>query len=68
MHGIIKERLFGNFIDEDTRISDDSYIKITEICKKGYFQGRFNHKKRHMADTSKTIEVNTSRKLNRHSR
>lgn len=62
MHGIIKERLFGNFIDEQTRISEDNYSKITGICKKGYFQGRFNHKNRHIESSYKTIEVKTPRK------
>ena len=30
MHGIIKERLFSHFIDEDTRISEENYTKITQ--------------------------------------
>lgn len=34
MHGVIKERMFSNFIKEDTRISPDSYRKI----------GKINHK------------------------
>jgi SET domain-containing protein len=63
MHGIIKERLFSHFIDEDTRLSEDNYSKITGICKKGYFQGRFRHKPTPIPNISKTIEVNSSRKM-----
>lgn len=64
MHGIIKERLFSHFIEEDTRISDESYSKITGICKKGYFQSRFKNKNRQkIPDISKTIELKVSRKF-----
>lgn len=66
MHGIIKERLFSHFIDEDTRISEENYSKITGICKKGYFQGRFRDRSRHINHISKTIEVSAPRKLSNH--
>ena len=33
MHGIIKERLFSNFISDQTRLSDENYINIDEICR-----------------------------------
>ena len=55
MHGIIKERLFSHFIDEDTRISEENYTKITGICKRGFFHNRFHHKNRHIPNISNTI-------------
>lgn len=55
MHGIIKERLFSHFIDEDTRISDENYMKITGIGKKGFLKGRFRDRHRHIPNISKTI-------------
>lgn len=55
MHGVIKERLFSHFIDEDTRISEENYMKITGIGKKGFLQGRFRDRHRQIANISKTI-------------
>ena len=55
MHGIIKERLFSHFIDEDTRISDENYMKITGSGKKGFLKGRFRDRHRHIPNISKTI-------------
>jgi predicted transcriptional regulator len=55
MHGIIKERLFSHFIDEDTRTSEENYMKITRIGRKGFLQGRFRDRHRHFQNIGKTI-------------
>ena len=57
MQGIIKERLFANFIDEKTRISDDSYSKISSECRKGFFGTKLKDRTRRVSDISKTIDV-----------
>ena len=58
MHGIIKERLFSNFIEEETRISEDIFTKINGICKKAFFGNRFKKRARETMHISKTIDVN----------
>lgn len=57
MQGIIKERLFSNFIDEKTRISDDNYSKINNQCRKGFFGSKLKDKSRRISSISKTIDV-----------
>jgi hypothetical protein len=57
MQGIIKERLFANFIDEKTRISDGSYCKINSECRKGFFGSKLKDRRIIISDISKTIDV-----------
>ena len=33
MHGVIKERLFGNFFKDETRVSDENYKELDSLYK-----------------------------------
>lgn len=60
MHGIVKERMFGNFIKDDTRVSLDNFTVIDEINKNSTNQRLRSNR---FKSLSRTIETSDHKRL-----
>jgi hypothetical protein len=57
MHGVIKERLFGNFFKDETRVSDENYKELDSLYKNEMSAKVRSHRSHRVRSTRKTSTI-----------